>query len=211
VKTVLSRESIHLVEREGTVHVVSEDYFYKTESYYTILSHEIRGIPVAPGSSMVLDAYIVPLCLERARSAGIPVADCIISHHCAQYPAVLYGLNYFASSSDYSVVRDAGRGKETVRHITNNGKYPLCYQRLSGGENIERHVAIFGKSCSEDDEIRGYAHSLYEVFGIPLVTMVLLRGDNGMKLSSLAPTRYAPMSNAEKTLLRAYIANQEFL
>lgn len=211
MKTVLSRESIHLVERDGTVHVVAEEYFYKTESYYTILSHEIHGVPVAPGSSTVLDAYIVPLCLERARSAGIPVADCTISHSCAQYPAVLYGLNYFASSSEYSVVRDSARGKETVRHITNNGKYPLCYQRLAEGENIEGHVAIFGKSCPEDDDICGYARSLYEVFGIPLVTMVLVRGEDGARLSSLAPTRYSSLSNAEKTLLRTYITHQEFL
>ena len=211
MKTVLSRESIHHVERDGIVHVVAEEYFYKTESYYTILSHEIRGIPVAPGSSAVLDAYIVPLCLERAGSAGIPVADCTISNSCAQYPAVLYGLNYFASSSEYTVVRDSAPGKETIRHITNNGKYPFCYQRLAEGENIERHVAIFGRSCSADTEVNGYARSLYDVFKIPLVTMVFIRGDEGMKLSSLAPTRYAPMSNAEKALLRAYISHQEFL
>ncbi|HUU75672.1 MAG TPA: hypothetical protein VMW63_06235 [Methanoregulaceae archaeon] len=210
-KTVLSRDSIHLVEREKTVHVISEEYYYKTESYYTILSHEMRNIPVAPGSSAVLDAYVVPLCLERARLNGIPVADCIISHSCAQYPAVLYGLNYFASSSEYKMVKDGASGKETIRHITNNGKYPFCYQPLSDGENVERHVSIFGKSYSGDEDVEDLARSLYNVFRIPLVTMVCIRGDENLLLSSLAPTRYSSMSNTEKSLLREYIAQQEFL
>jgi len=47
--------------------VVAEDYSYKTECYYTLLSRELSGEPVDPDSQAVLDAAVVPLC-----SGGLP-------------------------------------------------------------------------------------------------------------------------------------------
>ena len=62
-----------MIKRNDTHHVVSENYYYKTEPYYTILQHELEGKKVEPTSSAVLDAYVIPICLSRAASAGIPV------------------------------------------------------------------------------------------------------------------------------------------
>ena len=59
--------------------MISEDYSYKTEPYYTILHHELDGKIVSPTSSAVLDAFVVPICLERPKSAGIPVCEWGIS------------------------------------------------------------------------------------------------------------------------------------
>ena len=70
-ETGLLRDSLHILERDGICHVISEDYSYKTEPYYTILDYELDGKNVRPSSSAVLDAYVVPMCLERAKLAGI--------------------------------------------------------------------------------------------------------------------------------------------
>jgi hypothetical protein len=204
----------YLVRREGRIHVVSEDYGYKTDSYYTILSREMAGELVDPGSRSVLDAAVVPVCLERAARAGIPVAECLISQSCIPcLPAILYGLNYFSCTSEFSVVRNQETEKEVVRHITNNGKYPFCYQPLPPSSEVMTAVAIFGKTTDDEPEVRGMAERLYAEFRIPLMTLVVIRTREGSRflLSSLAPARYSSLSPAERSLLQAYLAHQEFL
>lgn len=203
--------STYLVNRGGSLYVVSENYSYKTAPYYLILSRELSGERVSPASSSVLDAYIVPVCLDRASRAGIPVADCIISQSCGKVPAILYGLNYFSCSSEYAVVRGIDSAKEVIRHITNSGKYPFCCQPLGDNDEIVSNHAIFGRIVGYGGELSRYAELLFSEFCIPLVTMVWIHRDGHYLLSSLAPTRYSALSPAEKSLLRNYLTGQEFL
>jgi hypothetical protein len=208
----LQSGTTYLVRREGTIHVVAEDYGYKTGPYYTILSRELSGDPVEPDSRSVLDAAVVPVCLEKAARAGIPVAECIISQSCTtSLPAVLYGLNYFSCSSEFSVIRSPENEKDVIRHITNNGKYPFCYQPLGQDAEILRVAVIFGKTQGAEPVIQGAAQTLYAEFRIPLMTMVFIHDSRGFRLSSLTPTRYSSLSPDEKSLLCAYVSNQEFL
>jgi hypothetical protein len=210
--TLFQKDHIFEVKRDGVTHVISETYDYKTEPYYAILSLEMKGIAVAPGSTPVLDAYVVPICLEKAGLAGIPVCEWIISHSYVQYPAIIYGINYFATSEEFAIVEDPSEGKKAIKHVTNNGKYPFCYQKLDKGASIIKTVAIFGKICAGDPALADIAEKIYTLFRIPLVTMVVVI-NNGTApcLSSLAPTRYSRLTHEEKALLHAYVTNQEFL
>lgn len=201
----------YLVRREGCTHVVSENYSYKTEPYYLILSRELNGEPVAPDSRAVLDAYVVPVCLERAARAGVPVAECIIAQSCGRIPAVFYGLNYFSCSSEYTAVRTMDAAKEVIRHITNGGKYPFCFQPLDEAATLLKVHAIFGKCPDQEQEFGDFAEMIYREFRIPLVSMILIESEGTYRLSSLAPTRYSALTPGEKALLRAYLTHQEFL
>jgi len=208
----LQSGATYQVLRDGRIHVVSEDYGYKTGSYYTILSRELSGEPVDPDSRSVLDAAVVPVCLDRAARAGIPVADSLISQSCTPcLPAILYGLNYFSCTSEFSLVRSQDAGKEVVRHITNNGRYPFCYQPLPEAAEVKSVIAIFGKTTDHEPEIQAMAERLYAEFRIPLMTMVVIRTREERLLSSLAPARYSSLSPDERSLLRAFIEHQEFL
>jgi len=198
--------------RQGDInHIISESYAYKTEAYYTILRHELDGMGVMPASSAVLDASVVPLCLERARLAKIPVCDWGISQGYVPLPSILYGLNYFASTADYCVVHDDTQAKEAVRHLTNNGKYPFCYQKIPPDATVHSCVSIFGRTTDSCAAIAGLAEKIYQVFSIPLVTMVFVRTGREYRLSSLSPTKYSRISGDERALLTAYLAHQEFL
>jgi hypothetical protein len=207
----LFRDSLHSVERDGITHVISEDYSYKSEPYYTILNFELMGKKVWPSSSAVLDAYVVPMCLERARLGGIPVCDWEISQGYVPLPAIIYGLNYFATSADFAVVRDGEKAKEVTAHVTNKGKYPFCYQKIPMDATIHSCVSIFGRTEDTCSAIAGLSRTVYETFRIPLVTMVFVRTGGSCLLSSLAPTRFSRISGSEKALLSAYLAHQEFL
>jgi hypothetical protein len=208
---VISRDMLYSIQLDGSTHIISEDYAYKSDTYYTILQQEMGGRVVRPSSAAVLDAYVVPICLERAHLAGIPVCEWGISQGYAPLPSLVYGLNYFASSADYSVIHDSEKGKEIIKHITNKGKYPFCFQKLKDGAEITTTVSIFGKTMDTGPGIAELAHQVYELFAIPLVTIVFVRYGDRCCLSSLSPTRYSRLSVAERTLITAYISHQEFL
>jgi hypothetical protein len=205
------RDSLFIIRRGDIYHIISENYSYKTESYYSILHHELEGKLVRPSSSAVLDAYVVPICLERAKLAGIPVCTWGISQGYFPFPAILYGLNYFATTSDFFVVNDNDKAKDVIKHITNMGKYPFCYQKLDDGATIHSCIAIFGKTATSCTPISLLAEKVYEHFSIPLVTMVFVKTGEQYMLSSLAPTKYSQLSVDERTLLTAYLSHQEFL
>jgi hypothetical protein len=205
------KDSLYTIKRGDTLHVISENYFYKTEPYYTILRHEISGNRVSPSSESVLDAYVIPICLEKAAMAGIPVCEWGISHSYIPVPAIVYGLNYFATSSEYFMVDDPVAGKDVVKHITNKGKYPFCYQRLGENDSVVTVTSVFGKTFEKEQVLADHAAKIYEIFGIPLVNIIFIRSDNGYALSSLTPTRYSHLSDGERSLLQAYLNNQAFL
>jgi hypothetical protein len=210
-ETGLLRDSLHVIERDSILHVISEDYSYKTEPYYTILTYELSGKNVRPKSSDVLDAYVVPMCLERAKLAGIPVAEWGISQGFVPLPSIIYGLNYFATSADFFVVKDDIRAKEVIAHVTNKGKYPFCYQKIPPDATVHSCVSIFGRTTDSCAAIAGLAGKIYGVFSIPLVTMVFVRTGREYRLSSLSPAKYSRISGDERALLTAYLAHQEFL
>ncbi|MCX6684184.1 MAG: RimK-like ATPgrasp N-terminal domain-containing protein [Methanoregula sp.] len=205
------KDSLFFIRRGDMYHIISENYSYKTETYYSILYHELEGKPVRPSSIAILDAYVVPLCLERAKRGGIPVCDWGISQGYVPLPVILYGLNYFATTSDFFVVDDSAKAKEVIKHITNIGKYPFCYQKLDEGATVHSCIGIFGKTTSPCTRISHLAQKVYELFSIPLVTMVFIKSGEEYRLSSLAPTKYSQLSGEERTLLSAYLTHQEFL
>ncbi len=210
-ETAITRDALFTVWRDNAFHIVCENYFYKTEPYYSILRHELEGRPVRPSSASVLDAYVVPVCLERAHLAGIPVCEWGISQGYAPLPSIVYGLNYFATTSDYSVIDDNEKAKETIKHITNKGKYPFCYQKLDDGAEIGSCRAIFGRTAGIRHLSSDLAQRVYDLFAIPLVTITYVKYGDRVLLSSLSPTKYSQLSEEERTLLSAYLSNQEFL
>jgi len=207
----LYRDAFFEIRQDNAVHVISENYAYKTESYYSILRHELEGRTARPSSSAVLDAYVVPLCLERCRIAGIPVCEWGISQGYAPLPAILYGLNYFATTKEYHVVRDDGQAKEAIRHLTNRGKYPFCYQKIPDAAVISTCISVFGKTFGKCRNVEHLAGQVYDLFSIPLFTMVTVSEEGSHRLSSLSPTRYSQLAPEERSLLLAHLRHQEFL
>ncbi|MCK9632690.1 MAG: RimK-like ATPgrasp N-terminal domain-containing protein [Methanoregula sp.] len=210
-EAAITRDTLFTVRQDDAYHIVSENYAYKTESYYLILRHELEGRNVRPSSAAVLDACVVPICLERAHLAGIPVCEWGISQGYAPLPSVVYGLNYFATTADHTVIHDHESAKEVIKHITNKGKYPFCYQKLETGAEIGSCTSIFGKTAGACREAADIARAVYGLFEVPLVTIVYVKCGERYLLSSLSPTRYSGLSADERTLLSAHLSHQEFL
>ncbi|NMB79134.1 MAG: hypothetical protein GYA23_08580 [Methanomicrobiales archaeon] len=209
--STLTRDRVFDLVHDNVHHIISENYSYKTESYYSILRYEMEGRPVMPQSRFVLDAYVVPICLERAHLAGIPVCEWGISQGYAPHPSILYGLNYFADTSEHYVVTDDAKAAEVARHLTNKGKYPFCYQKLAEDATISTCISVFGKTVGKCEPVSSLAKQVYSIFSLPLVTMVVVNEGATHRLSSLSPTKYSQLSHDERDLLQAHLVHQEFL
>lgn len=207
----LIKDSLFTLQRADGWHVISEDYSYKTNAYYTILRMEMEGKRVEPSTAALIDAFVVPICLERAKIAAIPVCEWEISQGYVPLPSIIYGLNYFASASEFFVVCDNETAQEVIKHLTNRGKYPFCYQKLEENAEIFRCTAIFGKTSESPNAIENIAEKIYKLFSIPLVRMVLVKNGDDYALSSLSPARYTHLSDNERLLLEAYLSCQGFL
>ena len=194
---------MYILKEEDSQYIVNESYFYKTEPYYAIVENENEGIRTIPSSRDVLDAYIVPICLEKAKLAGISVCDWTISYQFVPLPAIIYGLNYFSTPRDNFLVSNNEEAQKVVKHITNHGRYPFCYQKVSDASAVTRYVSIFGRSINCSEEVAAIAERIYQVFKLPLVEIVLVKDDSGgYSLSSLAPVKYSQLSKDEKEMLQ---------
>jgi hypothetical protein len=199
---VPKKDIMYTLREDGFQYIVNESYFYKTEPYYTIVKSENEGINTIPSSSDVLDAYIVPICLEKAKLAGIPVCDWIVSYQYVSLPAIVYGLNYFSTPSDHFLVNDFDGAKKVIKHVTNRGRYPFCYQKINDTSSVAKCVSIFGKTINCCDEVSILAERIYEVFRVPLVEIVLVKDEKGCRLSSLAPVKYSQLTKEETEMLQ---------
>jgi len=196
------KDIMYTLKGDDSQYIVNESYFYKTEPYYTIVKNENEGIKTTPSSSDVLDAYIVPICLEKAKLAGIPICDWVISNQYVSLPAIVYGLNYFSTPSDHFLISDLEEAKKVIKHVTNHGRYPFCYQKMSDTSTIAKCVSIFGKTINCCEKTKLLAEKIYEVFRLPLVEILLVKDESGCRLSSLAPVKYSQLSKDETEMLQ---------
>ncbi len=206
---LLKEDSIFTVSMDDSMHVVSENHFYKSEAYYTAVSSEMSGINTVPSSGQVIEAYVVPICLEKAKLSGIDVSDWEISYQYASTPCVIYGLNYFSTPSEFFVVKDVEMAKDVIKHVTNKGKYPFCYQKLAEGARIVAVTSVFGNAVeNKDPGVTGLIAAVYRLFKIPLFSAVLIERDGKYLLSSMGPVRYSKLTRQEKHLLGEYLLSR---
>jgi len=204
---LLRRDLIHERMRAGLTYIISEDYSYKTEAYYRILTLEMEGRETVPSTRDILEAYVVPVCLTRAKGAGIPVCEWGISDERVPVPSILYGISYFADPSEYSLVRDLETADPVIKYINGNGKYPFCYQPVPETAEIVPCVAIFGRTADAPEPLANLAARAYRLFRIPLMEVISVFTD-GFRLSSITPVRYSKLSREEKGILEGILAGE---
>jgi hypothetical protein len=117
-------------------------------------------------------------------------------------PAIVYGLNYFSTPSDHFLVYDLEEAKKVIKHVTNHGRYPFCYQKISESTTVDKCVSIFGKTINCCDRARSLAERIYDVFRLPLVEIVMAKDESGCWLSSLSPVKYSQLSKDETEMLQ---------
>lgn len=173
------------------------DYRFMSEGHYGSVEAEIAGVKVYPTIKESLDAYVVPLCMERAKIAGIPVPDYYITNDYFQPPAIVYPINPFMKK--HSVVYKAGHVKRIAKSMTRNFKYAMCVQKIAEDVAIREYKCVLGTTTC--DELEDLAARVWELFHLPICTLRII--ENGhLMLSAIEPLPLHELGSKELKLLR---------
>ena len=161
----LKEDEIVSLPFDETTHMVSENHFYKSEGYYALVKNEASGVKTLPRSSDVIDAYVVPICLEKAMLEGIDVCDWEISYSYAKAPCIIYGLNYFSTPDEFVVATTRSRSAGCqARH--EQRQLPVLLPDAGDGEKRRRRRRSSANREAEGREAGGPGEKVYDVFSI---------------------------------------------
>jgi hypothetical protein len=170
-----------------------------TSGYYRSQDLEAAEKAVHPTCKEILDGYIVPLFLEKARLAGLRVPSYYITNDHFDPPAIVDSINPFMSRQ--SIVLKAGHQERVSKSLTRNFTYAICCQELPAGASIGHVRAVLGWSVRR--RYRALAATIWKVFRIPLaVVRVMLLPDGDVLCSGLQRLPFARLSVRELSYLQ---------
>jgi hypothetical protein len=175
-------------------------YEYMTEGYYACQDAELAGEDAMPTCADALDAYVVPVALEKAAKAGVPVPEWLLTSEYFPVPAVCYGVNPF--SRKYAVVRDESSREREARRLSWNHKYTVCCQRITAATEIVEFRMACGKT--EQTEFADWAERLFAIFRVPVATVRLLRNGR-LEFSAIEPLPFKSLTEQERAWARSLL------
>lgn len=181
-----NREVLGWSDSDGVFLNLHGDYDYLTAGYYVSQDLEARGLPVAPTCREILDGYVTPLFLEKARKAGLPVPDWYLTNSYFEAPVLVDPVNPFMSGQ--SIVRKPGHQERVAKSMSRNYTYAMCCQELPEGAAVRVFRAVVGWSA--DERYRDLADAFWRVFRIPLaVVRVVVPPGGDPLLSAVQPMK----------------------
>jgi len=170
------------------------NYDYLSHAYYVSLDLEHAGKSVRPNCRQMLDAYVPPLFVEKARLANVPVPESYISNGYFEPPVIVDPINPFTLRG--RVVMKTGRAKTIARSLTRNFTYAVCCQELPAGARIVRFRSVLGWTPSPS--LREASAAVWNVFAIPLAIVRAVKLSGGpVLLSDIAPLYFEDLRPRE--------------
>ncbi|KAA3634986.1 MAG: hypothetical protein DWP97_05740 [Calditrichaeota bacterium] len=181
---------------------LSGDYDYLSEGYYLSQDYEHRGQPIKPTCKDMLDAYVPPLFLEKAKIAGLPVAEYYLSNGYFEPPVIVDPINPFTLKG--KIVYKSGRVKSIAKSLTRNYTYAVCCQELTEGCKIKYFNSVLG--WSSQIQFQEFSRNVWEVFSIPLARVrVIITADEKYLLSDIAPLFIKDLTKTELKHLKGCV------
>jgi hypothetical protein len=156
------------------------NYEYLEWPYYLSQDREIEGKTVVPSCRDMLDAYVVPLFLEKARVSGIPVPEYYLSNGYFEPPAIVDSINPFMSRS--RTVLKSVQQKKVAKSLTRNYTYAVCCQELPANSRVEYFRSVLGWCVAP--RYREISERLWHTMRIPLARVRIIRLPDGTMLAS---------------------------
>ena len=178
------------------------DYDYLELPYYVSMDYEHDGKRIHPTCKEMLDAYVPPLFLEKARLEGIEVPHFYVSNGYFEPPVIIDPINPFMTRS--RTVRKPGREQGIARSMTRNFTYAICCQELPPGSRIAFFRSVLGWCTSK--RFRTLARAVWEVYAIPLARVrVVITEEGNSLLSDISPLPLSDLAAAERRRLEERI------
>jgi hypothetical protein len=177
---------------------LSGDYTYLTSGYYASLDAELAGMRVLPTTADALDAYVVPIAMEKARLAGIPVPPHeVVTDRFPPPPLLAYPINPFSSRG--VLLLDADAVESRRKGLTYTGKYAVLVQHLPGDHRIDVLRLVMGRTHVPEYEEMG--RQLFEVFRLPLMKVRIVVTTKEYMLSAIEPLPFGELTAEDRAHL----------
>lgn len=173
------------------------DYTYLTEGYYKSLDAELLGITIHPTSEEALDAYVVPLAMQKALAHQIPIPPYEIATDRVTPPVLAYPINPF--STKYQVITSRDDMETKLRALTMTGKYATICQSLPDDYRIDTVRCVLGMTLVPEYE--SFAKQIFEVFKIPLMRTRVIVTSADYLLSAIEPLQISELTLREKKIV----------
>ncbi|MBI4539685.1 MAG: RimK-like ATPgrasp N-terminal domain-containing protein [Gemmatimonadetes bacterium] len=185
-------------EPSGCYLNLAGDYDYLTTGYYFSQQAEADGMRVHPTCKEILDAYVTPLFLEKARLAGLAVPEYYVTNDYFEPPVVIDPINPFMSR--HAVVRKPSQQQRMARSLTRNFTYAMCCQELPDGARVGWFRCVLGRSASP--RYRELAAALWNLFRIPIARVRVIVPPAGIPLpSAVYPLSHQRLHRRELALI----------
>ncbi len=169
---------------QGTFVNLAGNYDYLSQPYYISMDYEDSAKQIRPGCKEMLDAYVPPLFLEKAKLFGVPVPEFYISNGYFEPPVIIDPVNPFTLKG--RIVRKQGRASSIAKSLTRNFTYAICCQELPEGSRVNFFRSVLGWCANKS--YRKYAQIIWEIFRIPVARIRIVILESGeCLLSDIAP------------------------
>ncbi|MEZ5357470.1 MAG: RimK-like ATPgrasp N-terminal domain-containing protein [Candidatus Zixiibacteriota bacterium] len=171
---------IAVVDEEPGFVNLGGNYDYLSRAYYISQDYENDGKPIKPTCKEMLDAYVPPLFLEKAKKAGLPVPEYYLSNSYFDPPVIVDPVNPFTLKG--RTVLKAGHVKTIAKSLTRNFTYAVCCQQIPPGGRVVYFNSILGWAIQA--KYREASRRIWECFSIPLARVRLIWTESGEYLFS---------------------------
>ena len=175
------------------------DYRYMKVGYYGSQDLETTGHTVHPTCQEIMDAYVMPLFLEKAKAASLPIPNFYISNGYFEPPVLVDTINPFMSR--HSLVYKATAQERIAKSLTRNFTYAVCCQEFPHRAKLSYFRAILG--FSPVPRFRALASAVWNFYRIPVSRVrVIITPDKEVLLSGIQPLPFARLSERELAYIR---------
>ena len=178
------------------------NYNYLERGYYASQDRELEDRVIYPSCQEMIDAYVPPLFLEKARLAGLNIPDFYISNSFFEPPVIIDPVNPFMIKS--RIVHEPGREQSIAKSMTRNFKYAMCCQVLPPGSRVVYFRSVLGWCLSP--RFRELSEDIWRVFRIPLAKVrVIVNADGGFLVSDISHLPFDKLGTKELAFLEKEI------
>ena len=173
-------------------------YDYLELPYYVSQDYENEQKPVRPTCKEMLDAYVTPLFLEKAKLNSLPVPEYYISNGYFEPPVVVDPINPFMTKA--RTVLSPGRQESTAKSMTRNYTYAICCQDIPAGAKVQNFRAVMGWTASR--KYLAIAEAIWDIFHVPLAKVrVIVLADGRILYSDVSQLPLDSLTERERLYL----------
>jgi len=173
-------------------------YDYMEAPYFASQELEAAGLTVHPSCKEMLDSYIVPIIMEKAKTSGIAIPSYYISNGYFEPPVIIDPINPFMIKSRTAL---SSKNMERIaKSMTRNFTYAVCCQEIPSGAKVKKFRLIMG--WSQIRQFRELSSQIWDIFKVPLAKVrVIVTSENEILLSDISHLPLEDLNDQELNYL----------